>query len=166
MIEPPCSRHPRPVRELHVRDHGHDVDLEDLADAVEVGVHERAVDGVDPGVVDQDVQPPERRHRGVHRLGAGLGRPRVPRDGQHPVLRSARGPFHQLLRRGRQLVGLAGGDRHRCSPGEQLGGDGVSDAAAGAGDERRPARKGTREIRHDGDPTAETRSRRPVLWSA
>ena len=51
--------------------------------------------------------------------------------------------------------------------GEQLGGDGVADAAAGPGDERRPAGE-VEPVRSvmTADPTAETRSRRPVLWTA
>jgi hypothetical protein len=129
--------HPRPVRELHEPQRRHHVDVEGLADGVEVGVDERTELRVDPGVVDQDRESAERRDGGVDGVGPRGRIPGVARDGEHPGRVASGGACGQLGRRNRQLVRLAPGDRHGRTPGEELGGDRPADAPAAAGDQRR-----------------------------
>jgi hypothetical protein len=65
------------VRELHEPERRDDVDVEDLADGVEVGVDERTVRRVDSGVVDEDSEPAEALDGAGDGLLPGLRRPGV-----------------------------------------------------------------------------------------
>jgi hypothetical protein len=59
--------------------------VEDLAEAVQGEVDQRAVDGVDPDVADQHLQAAEGVDGGAHGLGPVLGVPRVAGDAHgHP----------------------------------------------------------------------------------
>ena len=133
--------HPRAVRELHEAQRRHHVDVEDLAHGLEVGVHERPELRVHAGVVDQDREPAERRHRGVDGLGPGGGVARVAGHGEHPGRVAPRRSGDELGGRGGQLVRPAPGDRDRRAAAEQLGGDRPADPAARPRDQRRPTRE-------------------------
>ena len=103
---PPCAPiHARCASWTKPRAATH-VDVEDLAHGVEVGVDERPELRVHAGVVHQDREAAERRHRGVDGRGAGGGVARVAGHGEHPGRVAPRRSGGELGGRGGQLVSL------------------------------------------------------------
>ena len=133
----------RPQRFQHAGQHrngqrgrGDDVDLEGPA---QLGGRDRRggaqrLDG--GGVVDQDVDV-NGRHRRCGGSRALLG---VAQVGGNDVNLAGQGALRQGHRAGLGELAGRSGDHYEAGPGgRQLQGDGLADAAPGAGDQRRPA---------------------------
>src|SRR5664280_1419649 len=124
--------HPSPPDRLHPTQRAGDVDVEDLADGGQVGLHQRAVLRVDAGVVDQYVDRPEPLSGLGDRIRLVIDIVGAAAHAERPV-RPAQ-PFH---RRG-QLVGLARGQTNPGAARGQLRRDPEPDPPGAAGHQRHP----------------------------
>ena len=122
--------HPGPVGGLHPGERAEGVDLDDLAGRGEVELDQRAVDRVDAGVVDEQVEAAEGLDGAAYGVLAVRGVVGLAGHGDRVVGAAERGDG--LVER----LGLA---RGQADPGALLDeplGDAQADAPAGAGDDR------------------------------
>lgn len=118
-------------------EHRQQIDFEDLLGPRHVEVDHRAEIGVRPGVVHQHVDAAEPRHGRLHAHLRVLGVSHMGGGPGHPVFGHAGG--HQPARCLGQVVGGARAQHHVGAGLGEACGRRQTDAAARAGDQRRPS---------------------------